>query len=355
MKRGGRPAARSRRGPRPSPVEAPQTGAEHVPVLLKEMLDALAPRDGAIYIDATFGAGGYSAALLEAAQCRVLGIDRDPEARRRGGALAARHPGRLTVLEGRFGDMERLVAPVSAGPIAGVAFDLGVSSMQLDSPERGFSFRADGPLDMRMGTDGESAADLVARLSEAELAELIRTLGEERYARRVARAIAAARVQSPIRRTAQLADIVRAAIPGREPGLDPATRTFQALRIAVNDELGELDRGLAAAERLLMPSGRLAVVAFHSLEDTRAKNFLRQRSGTGAGASRHLPPAAATPQPSFSLLTRRAIRPGADEIARNPRARSARLRAAERTAAPAWPALPGSRGAAGHVGAWGAA
>jgi 16S rRNA (cytosine1402-N4)-methyltransferase len=323
--------------------------------LLKEVLDALAPRDGAVYIDATFGAGGYSAALLEAAECRVLGIDRDPEARRRGDALAARHPGRLTVIEGRFGDMERLVAPVSPGPIAGVAFDLGVSSMQLDSAERGFSFRADGPLDMRMGDDGESAADLVARLSEAELAELIRNLGEERYARRVARAIAAARVQTPIRRTAQLAEIVRAAIPGREPGLDPATRTFQALRIAVNDELGELDRGLAAAERLLMPSGRLAVVAFHSLEDTRVKNFLRQRSGTGAGASRHLPPAAAAPRPSFSLLARRAIRPGAEEIARNPRARSARLRAAERTPAPPWPALPGSRGSAGHIGAWGAA
>jgi 16S rRNA (cytosine1402-N4)-methyltransferase len=309
--------------------------------LLKEVVAALAPRDDAVYIDATFGAGGYSAALLAAARCRVLGIDRDPEAVRRGAALASRHDGRLTVVEGRFGDMERLVEPLSPGPIAGVALDLGVSSMQLDSPERGFSFRADGPLDMRMGGDGETAADLVARLSETGLAALIRELGEERHARRVARAIVAARGAAPIRHTAQLAEIVRAAIPGREPGLDPATRTFQALRIAVNDELGELERGLGAAERLLMPGGRLAVVAFHSLEDVRVKNFLRRRSGAAAGASRHLPAPAGMPRPSFLPLTRRPIRPSAEEVERNPRARSARLRAAERTAAPPWPALAG--------------
>ncbi|HEX6442806.1 MAG TPA: 16S rRNA (cytosine(1402)-N(4))-methyltransferase RsmH [Stellaceae bacterium] len=313
-------------------------GANHVPVLLHEVLAALAPRDGATYVDATFGAGGYSAALLEAARCRVLGIDRDPDALRRAAPLAARHQGRLIVIEGRFGDLERLVAPVSPEPIAGVAFDLGVSSMQLDSPQRGFSFRTDGPLDMRMGREGESAADLVARLSEPELAALIRELGEERHARRVARAIVTARAREPVRRTAQLAEIVRAAIPGREPGLDPATRTFQALRIAVNDELGEIDRGLAAAERLLMPSGRLAVVAFHSLEDARVKSFLRQRSGAAGSGSRHLPPAPSTPRPSFTLLTRRAIRPAADEVARNPRARSARLRTAERSAAVPWPA-----------------
>src|SRR5207253_1167824 len=214
---------------------------------------------------------------------------------------------------------------------------------QIDSAERGFSFRLDGPLDMRMGQDGTSAADLVSGLEEGDLAELIRNLGEERYARRVARAIVAARRRAPIRRTSELAESVRAAtgraaIPRREPGLDAATRTFQALRIAANDELGELDRGLAAAERLLMPGGRLAVVAFHSLEDARVKSFLRQRSGRAAGGSRHLPPATATMAPSFILLTRRPIRPGADEIARNPRARSARLRAAERTAAPPWPA-----------------
>ena len=318
----------------------------HIPVLLDAVLAALMPRDGATYVDGTFGAGGYSAALLAAARCRVLGIDRDPEAVRRGAMLASRHPGRLTVIEGRFGDIERLVGGATAGPIAGVALDLGVSSLQLDNAERGFSFRLDGPLDMRMGGAGESAADLVARLSEDELAGLIRALGEERFARRVARAIVTARSRAPIRRTGELAEIVRAAIPTREPGLDAATRTFQALRIAVNDELGELDRGLAGAERALMPGGRLAVVAFHSLEDARVKTVLRQRSGVGAGASRHVPPLPGTPPPSFRLLSRRAIRPGADEIAGNPRARSARLRAAERTAAAPWPAPPADAAAA---------
>jgi 16S rRNA (cytosine1402-N4)-methyltransferase len=316
--------------------------ADHIPVMCDEVVAALAPRDGATYVDGTFGAGGYSAALLASARCRVLGIDRDPEAVRRGAALAAQHPGRLTVIEGRFGDMERLVGDAASGPIAGVALDLGVSSMQLDEAERGFSFRLDGPLDMRMGTTGENAADLVARLSEAELAELIRSLGEERYARRVARAIVAARRQTPIRRTAELADIVRGAIPNREPGLDSATRSFQALRIAVNDELGELDRGLVGAERLLMPGGRLAVVAFHSLEDARVKSFLRQRSG-GASVSRHAPPLSGVPAPSFHLLHRRALRPSADEASRNPRARSARLRTAERTVAPPWPAAGAQR------------
>ena len=318
-------------------------------MLLDEVLAALAPRDGAVYVDGTFGAGGYSAALLAAAECHVLGIDRDPDAVRRGADLAAAYPGRLTVVEGRFGDIERLVGEAAAGPIAGVALDLGVSSMQLDTPERGFSFRVDGPLDMRMGRDGESAADLVARLPEDELAELIRSLGEERYARRVARAIVAARREAPIRRTGELAEIVRAAVPTREPGLDQATRTFQALRIAVNDELGELDYGLAGAEKVLMPGGRLAVVAFHSLEDTRVKNFLRQRSGAGEAVSRHAPPAAGGPPPTFRLLGRRAIRPAAEEIARNPRARSARPRAAERTAAPSWSATDRTGAAVGRA------
>ncbi|MBV9862843.1 MAG: 16S rRNA (cytosine(1402)-N(4))-methyltransferase RsmH [Alphaproteobacteria bacterium] len=318
-------------------TEQPEEG--HVPVLRDAVLGVLAPRAGAAYVDATFGAGGYSTALLAAARCRVFGLDRDPEAVRRGRALAAAQDGRLVVIEGRFGDMEDLLAPLDTGPIAGVAFDLGVSSMQLDQAERGFSFRRDGPLDMRMGGegDGESAADLVARLPEAELAGLIRTLGEERFARRVARALVAARRTRPIRRTAELAELVRSAVPRAEPGIDAATRTFQALRIAVNDELGELDRGLAAAERLLTSGGRLAVVAFHSLEDARVKHFLRSRGETAPQASRHQP-IRATPPPSFRLLTRRAIRPDGAEIARNPRARSARLRAAERTAGPPWPA-----------------
>jgi 16S rRNA (cytosine1402-N4)-methyltransferase len=305
----------------------------HIPVLVEAVLAALAPRDDAVYVDATFGAGGYSEALLGAARCRVFGIDRDPDAVARGEALAARYGGRLTLIAGPFGDMERLLGPFSPGPIAGIAFDLGVSSMQIDQPERGFSFRNDGPLDMRMSRAGETAAELIARLDERELASLIRALGEERFADRIARAIAAAQRRQPLGTTAALAEIVRSAVPKREPGLDPATRTFQALRIAVNDELGELDRGLAAAERLLMPGGRLAVVSFQSLEDTRVKTFLRRRSETARG-SRHLPPRPGEGAPSFTLLSRRPVRPGDAEIVRNPRARSARLRTAERTSAP---------------------
>jgi len=317
-----------------------QAAAPHIPVLVDAVLTALAPHDDAVYIDATFGAGGYSEALLGAARCRVFGIDRDPDAVARGRALADKHGGRLTLIAGPFGDMERLIGPFSPGPIAGIAFDLGVSSMQLDEAERGFSFRQDGPLDMRMSRDGASAADLIARLSERELSGLIRALGEERFAGRIARAISAAQARRPLATTGELAEIVRAAIPRPHrskdgPGLDPATRTFQALRIAVNDELGELDRGLAAAERLLMPGGRLAIVSFHSLEDARVKSFLRQRSEEARG-SRHLPPRPGGPAPSFTLQARRPARPDAAEIARNPRARSARLRAAERTSAAAF-------------------
>jgi 16S rRNA (cytosine1402-N4)-methyltransferase len=313
---------------------APRNISGHIPVLVEAVLAALAPCDDAVYVDATFGAGGYSEAILGAARCRVFGIDRDPDAVARGQALAAKHGGRLTLIAGPFGDMERLIYPFSPGPIAGIAFDLGVSSMQLDEAERGFSFRRDGPLDMRMSRDGASAADLLTRLSERELAGLIRELGEERFAGRIARAIVAAQIRRPLVTTGELAEIVRNATPRHEPGLDPATRTFQALRIAVNDELGELDRGLAAAERLLMPGGRLAVVSFHSLEDARVKSFLRRRSETMRG-SRHLPPLPGGPAPSFVLQSRRPIRPGAEEVAGNPRARSARLRAAERTGAPA--------------------
>ena len=320
-----------------------QAAAPHIPVLVDAVLAAVAPRDDATYIDATFGAGGYSAAILGAARCRVFGIDRDPDAVARGQALMAQHGGRLTLIAGPFGDMERLIGPFAPGPIAGIAFDLGVSSMQLDEAARGFSFRHDGPLDMRMSREGPSAADLVARLSERELGALIRELGEERFAGRIARAIAAAQRRRPLITTGELAEIVRAATPRHEAGIDPATRTFQALRISVNDELGELDRGLAAAERLLMPGGRLAVVSFHSLEDARVKTFLRRRSEEARG-SRHLPPLPGGPAPSFTVRTRRPLRPGADEIARNPRARSARLRAAERTAAP--PFAPDSGGRA---------
>jgi 16S rRNA (cytosine1402-N4)-methyltransferase len=310
----------------------------HIPVLVDAVLAALAPRDDALYVDATFGTGGYSMALLGAARCRVVGIDRDPDAVRRGRNLAERLGGRLTIIQGRFGEMVRLLASIEVGPIAGIAFDLGVSSVQLDRPERGFSFRFDGPLDMRMSGEGPSAADLIASLSERQLAKLIGDFGEERFARRVARAITAARHSRPIRGTIELAEIVRAAVPKPEPGQDPATRTFQALRIAVNDELGELDRGLVAAEQLLMHDGRLAVVSFHSLEDRRVKRFLQRRGEGASRASRHVPDLVPGPEPSFKLLGRRAIKPDPAEIGRNPRARAARLRVAQRNAAPAWPA-----------------
>jgi 16S rRNA (cytosine1402-N4)-methyltransferase len=321
----------------PASDQSSQQREGHVPVLLPEVLKALGPRDDAVYVDATFGAGGYSEALLGAARCRVFGIDRDPDAVARGEALARQYGGRLTLIAGPFGDMERLLSPHTPGPIAGIAFDLGVSSMQLDEAGRGFSLRQDGPLDMRMSRAGESAADLIARLPERELSGLIRALGEERFARQVARAILAAQHRRPLATTGELAEVVRSAIPHREPGLDAATRTFQALRIAVNDELGELDRGLAAAERLLMPGGRLAIVSFHSLEDARVKSFLRRRSETGQATqrgSRHLPPRPGSAAPSFALLMHRPVRPDAAEIGHNPRARSARLRAAERTMAP---------------------
>jgi 16S rRNA (cytosine1402-N4)-methyltransferase len=306
----------------------------HAPVLLAETLAALAPREAATYVDGTFGAGGYSRALLAAARCHVIAIDRDPAAVARGGALSADYPGRFTVIEGRFGDMETLLAPLGISAVAGIALDLGVSSPQLDDPARGFSFRGDGPLDMRMGGDGATAADLVNTLSESALANLIYIYGEERFARRVARAIVAARREAPLTRTAELARIVRAVVP-TSGGVDPATRTFQALRIEVNDELGELERALIAAERLLAPGGRLAIVSFHSLEDRKVKEFLRERSAAAPRGSRHLPARPAN-APSFRLLTRKPVTPGAAEIERNPRARSARLRAAERTAAPVW-------------------
>jgi 16S rRNA (cytosine1402-N4)-methyltransferase len=308
----------------------------HSPVLLAEVLDVLAPRDGGIYVDGTFGAGGTAEGLLARARCRVWGIDRDPDAIARGRELARRYHGRLALIHGRFGDMGRLLADSGVAAADGVALDLGVSSQQLDRAERGFSFRADGPLDMRMERTGPSAGDLVARTGEEELARLIRDYGEERRARAIARAIVAARQVAPIATTGRLAEIVRkAAGPRGKDGIDPATRTFQALRIAVNDELGELERGLDGAEALLAPGGRLAVISFHSLEDRRVKAFLKQRSGLLPGTSRHLPERRPQRRPTFRMLGRAAVTPGAAEIAANPRARSASLRAAERTAAPA--------------------
>lgn len=311
----------------------------HEPVLLAETMDALAPHDDGIYVDGTFGRGGYSAALLDRARCRVFAIDRDPAAIASGAALAQRAEGRLTLIEGRYSEMEKLLGAAGIAAVAGIALDLGPSSPQLDDAARGFSFRADGPLDMRMARHGTTAAELVNTLPEAALADIIFLYGEERFSRRIARAVLAAREAAPIERTGELAAIVRKVVPAQPGGIDPATRTFQALRIAVNDELGELERGLGAAERLLAPGGRLAIISFHSLEDRRVKNFLRQRSTAAPRGSRHLPSAGETAA-SFHLLTRKPIRPGEAEIARNPRARSARLRAAERTAAPPFPADP---------------
>jgi 16S rRNA (cytosine1402-N4)-methyltransferase len=305
--------------------------------MLAEVLAAIAPREGGIYVDGTFGAGGYAGALLDAAPCKVYGIDRDPEAIAAAAPMKRRYDGRLDLIEGRFGDMAELLADRGVGAVDGVALDLGVSSMQLDRPERGFSFRFDGPLDMRMDKAGPSAADIVNGASEDALAGIIADFGEERHARRVARAIVRARKIAPINTTGALAEIVRRAVPPARDGIDPATRTFQALRIAVNDELGEIDRGLAGAEAVLAPNGRLAVVSFHSLEDRRIKMFLRARAGQTPRGSRHAPDIAAGHAPTFTVPQRRPVGPGPAEIAANPRARSARLRAANRTAAPAWP------------------
>ncbi|MEA1676874.1 16S rRNA (cytosine(1402)-N(4))-methyltransferase RsmH [Nitrospirillum sp. BR 11163] len=310
----------------------------HISVLLAEVLAALAVRDGGVYVDGTFGAGGYTRAILEAADCQVIGIDRDPAAIKRAEPLLARFPGRLRIIGGRFGDMAELLAAHGIGPVDGVALDIGVSSPQIDDPARGFSFRFDGPLDMRMSLSGPTAADVVNDYAEADIANILWRLGEERLSRRVARAIVAARATSRIETTAQLADIIRGVVPrSKKDGIDPATRSFQALRLHVNDELGELDRGLAGAERVLAPGGHLAVVSFHSLEDRRVKDFLRQRSGSEGAPSRHMPAAHSGPAPTFRLLGRSGVTPSEPELRHNPRARSARLRAAERTDAPAWP------------------
>lgn len=303
----------------------------HTPVLLAEVLDALAPCDGAHYIDGTFGGGGYARAILARADCGVLAIDRDPDAISRGAELRKEFPGRLVLAQGRFSEMEQFLAAEGATGSDGVVLDLGVSSFQLDEAARGFSFRADGPLDMRMERGGPSAADFVNTASEGELAEIISRLGEEKHAKRVARAIVAAR---PFARTSPLADLVARTLGphAARQKIHPATRTFQALRLHVNNELGELASGLAAAERVLRPHGRLAVVSFHSLEDRIVKQFLADRSGRAPAGSRHAPELRHSHPATFRLLPPRT--PGAAEIACNPRSRSARLRAAERTSIP---------------------
>ncbi|UPJ64336.1 16S rRNA (cytosine(1402)-N(4))-methyltransferase RsmH [Bradyrhizobium sp. 191] len=317
----------------------------HIPVLGREAVAHLAPREGGVYVDATFGAGGYSRAILEVPGTRLIAIDRDRTAIAGGAGLVERSAGRLMLVEGRFSDLAEICAAQGVEAIDGVVMDVGVSSMQLDQAGRGFSFRLDGPLDMRMGQTGPTAADVIARASEGDLADIIYLLGEERHSRRIARAIVADRQETPFTTTRALADLVGRVVRSKPGDIHPATRTFQALRIFVNEELDELQAALAAAERMLKPGGRLVVVSFHSLEDRIVKNFLTERSRTGGG-SRHLPEVAQV-TPSFRVLTRRPVVAGEDDVAHNPRARSAKLRAAERTAAPAhetdeaspWPKL----------------
>lgn len=305
----------------------------------------LAPREGGTYIDATFGAGGYTRLILQSPGTRVIGIDRDSTAIAGGAALVAEAGARLTLVENRFSAIAHICASLGLSQVDGIVMDVGVSSMQLDSAARGFSFRFDGPLDMRMGETGPTAADVVAQAAERDLADIIYIFGEERHSRAVARAIVAARKEQPITTTRQLADIVARVVRSKPGDIHPATRTFQGLRILVNEELDELEQALSAAEQVLAPGGRLAVVSFHSLEDRIVKTFLAERSKTGGG-SRHLPEIAQE-TPTFQLLNRKPVVADQSEIEANPRARSAKLRGAERTAAPArlppasssWPRL----------------
>ena len=313
--------------------------APHVPVLLDEVIAALAVAPGETHVDGTFGAGGYTRAIIEKGASKVYAFDRDPDAIQEGEALAASSGGRLTLVPERFSRMRQALAARNVDAVDGVTLDIGVSSMQLDRAERGFSFQSDGPLDMRMGRDGTSAADFLNSAPEEEIADVLYRYGEEPRSRRIARAIVAAR---PVERTGQLAGIVRKAL-GWHSGMkkDPATRTFQAIRIHLNEELQELEGGLEAAEQVLAPGGRLADVTFHSLEDRMVKRFLKERSGDVPSGSRHLPvQSGSRPDSTFEAVAR-PVRAGATEIEANPRARSATLRVARRTSASAWTSREG--------------
>jgi len=319
-----------------------RVSARHVPVLLHEMLAALAPKDGETYIDATFGAGGYTSAILDAARCAVLALDRDPNAVNDGRAVETNYAPRLKLVQARFADLADVALGQGIQAVDGVVLDVGVSSMQLDTADRGFSFQSDGPLDMRMSPDGggPTAAAVVNEWPEGDLADIIYGLGEEKGARRIARALVAAREKARLTRTSELASLVAQVLGRRKDGRHPATQTFQALRIFVNDELGELAAGLTAAERLLKPGGRLVVVTFHSLEDRLVKQFLTTRAGRQTGTSRHSPMIVSTRLPSFRFVNHRRLTSGESEITVNPRARSAGLRSAIRTDADAWPIDP---------------
>lgn len=302
----------------------------HYPVMLPEVLDALQPAAGEIYVDGTFGAGGYTRAMLDEADCTVIAIDRDPDAKARAKTLSAKYGDRLVFIHGCFGDVADLLAAAGFKKIDGFVLDLGVSSMQLDEADRGFSFRADGPLDMRMdNSQGSTAADIVNGYDEKELADLIYTYGEERHSRRIAKKIVERRREKKFETTADLAATVREVLPkARHDEIDPATRTFQALRIAVNDELGELERALAASESILNPGGRMVVVSFHSLEDGAVKKFFRAKSGNDPQGSRYLPDAGKKDAAIFDLSSKKAVKPSDKETHENPRSRSARLRVA---------------------------
>lgn len=327
-----------------SGADVSRGSSDHIPVLLDEVIAVLAAAAGETIVDATFGAGGYTRAILEAADCTVIAFDRDPTAGPRAAALAEIYTGRLAFHASPFSAMAEVVDE----PVDGIVMDIGVSSMQLDDPARGFSFQSDGPLDMRMWAAGEqvtdegpSAADIVNTMGESQLADLIYHLGDERRSRAIARAIVKAREQAPLQRTRELAELVRR-VYGKPPrdGHHPATRTFQALRIAVNDELGELFRGLAAAEKILKPGGRLVVVTFHSLEDRIVKKFFSERSRRSANASRHAPENRQVEAFGFRNVNHRPLGPSNQEIARNPRARSSKLRYGVRTDAKVEPLDP---------------
>ena len=310
---------------------------EHVSVMTNEVVSGLNPRNGGIYVDGTFGQGGYSRAILDAAATRVFGIDRDPAAIDFGAELINEYPSRLTLIQGCFGDITKIMANEGISHVDGIMLDLGVSSPQIDNPDRGFSFRYDGPLDMRMENKGPTAADFINGATEEDIANVIYEYGDERYSRRIARRIVEARKLKPILSTSQLVNIIHSNVRRSRDGIHPATRTFMALRIQVNDELGQLDRGLISAERILKPGGRLAVVAFHSLEDKKIKSFLHERGGLAAKGSRHMPETnEINMAPSFNLVKRGVIKPAVSEVLSNPRSRSAKLRVAERTDAPVW-------------------